>query len=246
MPTRSDTPSDPRPGLAVRPGISSATAGQDQSYSTASVPARPAPKWNLARAVPAGRGETVTRLTHAIRLAKLTAPLHPILVHFTIALTVTSFAFDLLVLVFGFNTLRAVGWWTLVAAVLVTMGTIATGVKSRLRLPIEEGEARSFLRVHMALGPSFFGLLVALGIWRGELWQAGATVTWWYVAAMIGVMVVMAVQGYLGGELVYRYGAEVKFRYRELPGRRQRFPRHLDVSEAESRRPDDEAPTQRA
>lgn len=195
--------------------------------------------------LPPGRGATVTRLGQAIRLAKLAAPLHPIFVHFTIALTVTSFAFDVLVSLFGFNTLLAVGWWTLAAAVVATIGTIATGVKSRLRLPIEEGEARSFLRVHMALGPSFFGLLVALGIWRGELYQAGTAVTWWYVAAMIGVMLVMAAQGYLGGELVYRYGAEVKFRYRELPGRRPRFARYLDIGEAEPRRPDDEAPRQR-
>ncbi|MGH6796002.1 MAG: DUF2231 domain-containing protein [Methylocella sp.] len=244
MPTRSDTPSDPWPGLAVRPVIS-VTAGQDHSTTDvpASVSARPAPAWNRVRVLPAGRGATVTGLGQAIRLAKLAAPIHPILVHFTIALTVTSFAFDLLVLLFGFNTLRAVGWWTLAAAVLVTMGTIATGVKSRLRLPIEEGEARSFLRVHMALGPSFFGLLVALGIWRGELWQAGSAVTWWYIVSMIGVMLVMAAQGYLGGELVYRYGAEVKFRYRELPGRSQRFP---GFSETEPRWPDDEAPRQKA
>jgi uncharacterized membrane protein len=247
MQMRSDTPSDPRPRLAFPCGIGAATAGQDRSTTSvpASVPARPAPKWNCVRALPAGRGATITGLGQAIRLAKLAAPLHPILVHFTIALTVTSFAFDLLVLLFGFNTLLAVGWWTLAAAVVVTIGTIATGVKSRLRLPIEEGEARSFLRVHMALGPSFFGLLVALAIWRGELWQAGAVVTWWYVAAMIGVMLVMAAQGYLGGELVYRYGAEVKFRYRELPGHRQRFARNLDVGEAEPRRPDDDAPRQR-
>jgi uncharacterized membrane protein len=248
MPTRSNTPSDPRPRLAFRSGVGSATAGQDRSTTSvpASVPARPAPKWNRATALPVGRGATVTGLGQAIRLAKLAAPLHPILVHFTIALTVTSFAFDLLVLLFGFNTLLAVGWWTLAAAVLVTMGTIATGVKSRLQLPIEEGEARSFLRAHMALGPSFFGLLVALSIWRGELWQAGAAVTWWYVAAMLGVVLVMAVQGYLGGELVYRYGAEVKFRYRELPGRRRRFARILDKGEAEPRRLDDEVPRPRA
>ncbi len=49
--------------------------------------------------------------------------------------------------------------------------------------------------------------------------RPGAGVTGWYLAAMAGVILVMAVQGYLGGELVYRYGAEVKFRYRKLAGR---------------------------
>jgi len=182
------------------------------------------PKRDDAMTLPPGRGATVTRLGQALRLARLTAPLHPILVHFTIALTATAFAFDLLAFLFGVDALGAIGWWILAAAVLVTVATIATGVKSRLRLPVEEGEARSFLRVHMALGPIFFGLLVAVGIWRGMLWQAGSRVTWWYLAAMAGVTLVMAAQGYLGGELVYRYGAEVKFRYRKLAGDREPFP----------------------
>jgi len=58
-----------------------------------------------------------------------------------------------------------------------------------------------------------------------QTWQAGAGGTWGYMAAMAGVTLVMAAQGYLGGELVYRYGAEVKFRYRELAGRTEPFPR---------------------
>ncbi len=36
---------------------------------------------------------------------------------------------------------------------------------------------------------------------------------------MAVVALVMGAQGYLGGELVYRYGAEVERDYRELPVR---------------------------
>jgi uncharacterized membrane protein len=227
MPTHSDTPSDMPSGAAAR--LSTATAARDLSNrataASTSASMRAMPKRDGAAVLPSGRGATVTRLGQVIRLTRLTAPLHPILVHFTIALTATAFAFDLLAFLFRLDTLIALGWWTLVAAVLVTVATIATGVKSRLRLPVEEGEARSFLRLHMALGPMFFGVLVAVSIWRGTLWQAGAGVTWWYLAAMTGVTLVMAVQGYLGGELVYRYGAEVKFRYRKLSGRAAPFPR---------------------
>ena len=166
----------------------------------------------------AGGDSTVTELAQTRRLLRLTAPIHPILVHFTIALTAGAFGFDALAFLFRLDALRAIGWWLLAAAILITLGTLGTGVRSRLRLPVEEGEMRSFLRAHMAIGPIFFGLLVAIGIWRGTLWQAGAGVTAWYLAGMVGVILVMAVQGYLGGELVYRYGAEVKFRYRKLPG----------------------------
>lgn len=169
--------------------------------------------------LPPGRDATITTVGQAVRLARLTAPLHPILVHFTIALTVIAFVFDLLAFVFGIDALMAAGWWTLAAATLVTIATIATGVTSRLRVPVEEGAARSFLRAHMALGPTLFGFLVAICIWRAGIWQAGADVTGWYLVAMAGVVLAMAAQGYLGGELVYRYGVEVKGSYRQLAER---------------------------
>jgi uncharacterized membrane protein len=182
----------------------------------------------------AGHGGSLTQIGAASGLLRLTAPLHPILVHFTIALTAIAFAFDLLAFLGGLNALRAIGWWTLAFAIVVTLGTLATGVRSRLRLHVEEGEMRSFLRTHMALGPILFGLLVAVGIWRGTLWQAGSGVTGWYLAAMAGVTLVMAVQGYLGGELVYRYGAEVKFHSRRLSCRVAPFPRLSDRAAAEA------------
>src|SRR5205814_6602451 len=120
---------------------------------------------------------------------------------------------------FGVASLAAAAWWTLAGSVVATVFTLATGVTSRIRLPIEEGEARSFLRAHMALGPIFFGLLLAMGAWRAGLWESGRGVTWWYLAAMSVLALVMTAQGYLGGELVYRYGTEVERAYRELPGR---------------------------
>jgi uncharacterized membrane protein len=241
MPTRNNTPSKPQPGNSRarerEPDNCRAGPVLPRVCYPTSEPVWAMPKWDDAMTLPPGRGVTVTRLGQALRLAKLTAPLHPILVHFTIALTATAFAFDLLAFLFGVGALGAVGWWVLAAAVLVTVATIATGVKSRLRLPAEEGEVRSFLRVHMALGPIFFGLLVAVGIWRGALWQDGSGVTWWYLAAMAGVTLVMAAQGYLGGELVYRYGAEVKFRYRKLAGDMEPFPRPRISQRAAAEKP---------
>ncbi|MCA1635717.1 MAG: DUF2231 domain-containing protein [Acidobacteria bacterium] len=163
------------------------------------------------------RGGTVTSAGQMIGLVRVGAPLHPIVVHFTIALTSASLAFDAVGFLFGVVSLSAAGWWTLVGSVVMTVLTVATGVKSRLRLPVEEGEARSFLRAHMALGPIFFGLLLGIFTWRAHLWEVGASVTWWYLSAVAGVALVMTAQGYLGGELVYQYGAEVERDYRLLP-----------------------------
>lgn len=171
---------------------------------------------------PTERGGTVTSLKGAAGLFKMGAPMHPIFVHFTIALMASSLAFDALGFFTGRASLTAAGGWTLVGSALTTLMTISTGLTSATRAPVEEGEARSFLRAHMALGLIFYGLLVALtlwrlSLWRLSLWQADAGVSWWYLAAMGAGSLVMTVQGYLGGELVYRYGVEVEQAYRVLP-----------------------------
>lgn len=159
------------------------------------------------------------RIPGAPRIAlSFAAPLHPICVHFTIALTSSSLAFDALdALVLKAGRLSEAGWWTLVAALAVTPATLISGLTSRTRLPMEEGEARSFLRLHMALGPMLFGLIVVQAIWRGGLWEQGGAVGGWYLAFGAATVAVMTVQGYLGGELVYRFGTEVRGAYRRLP-----------------------------
>jgi uncharacterized membrane protein len=170
-------------------------------------------------------GSPVSGLRDVRGIVRLHAPLHAIFAHFTIALTASSLAFDAGAVVFDAASLAAAGWWTLAAAASLTVLTLASGVSSRLRLPMEEGEARSFLRTHMALGPTFYGLLLATAIWRAVLWERSAAVSVAYLAALTAVVLVMTVQGYLGGELVYRYGAEVTGRYRRLPSAPEVRPR---------------------
>jgi uncharacterized membrane protein len=169
----------------------------------------------------------------------IVAPFHPIFVHFSIALTGASFVFDLASVVLGIASLAAAGWWTLAASALATPGTIITGIVSRLRLPMEEGPARSYLRAHMALGPIFFGALLVMAIWRAALWTRMEALPWTYLAAMAGLVIMMTVQGYLGGELVYRFGAEVRGRFRELPSA---VPEPAPRATASRPTPDDSAP----
>jgi uncharacterized membrane protein len=145
------------------------------------------------------------------------APLHPIFVHFTIALTASSLTFDALGWFFYKNSLSSAGFWTMISAALMTLATILTGLVSATKVPMEEGGARSFLRAHMVLGFIFYGLLAAMTFWRLSLWQSASAVSWLYLTALAVVSLVMTVQGYLGGELVYRYGVEVEKAYRELP-----------------------------
>src|SRR5947209_17359109 len=168
---------------------------------------------------PTERGGTVKSLRQAMSLIKMVAPMHPIFGHLTIALTSAALAFDALGFFFDKQSLTAAGGWTLVGPALMTRATVSTGLTSSTHAPVEEGEARSFLRAHMALGLIFYGLLVAIVFWRISLWQSGQGVSWVYLAALAVVALVMTVQGYLGGELVYRYGVEVEQAYRVLPER---------------------------
>jgi uncharacterized membrane protein len=152
-----------------------------------------------------------------IRPFRVDAPFHPIFVHFTVALSAASLAFDVLAKIFRVESLAAAGWWTLVAATLVTGFTLVSGLISRLRLSMEEGTPRRFLRAHMALGPITFGFLIAMTAWRATIWTEAALASWTYLVVMGAVMLSITLQGYLGGELVYRFGAEVRGSYRRLP-----------------------------
>ncbi len=184
---------------------------------------------------PTEQGSTVTNAKQALSLIKMGAPLHPIFVHFTIALTASSLFFDALGWFFYKNSLSNAGFWTMIGAALITLATILSGLVSSTKVPMEEGEARSFLRAHMVLGFAFYGLLTALAFWRLSLWQSASAVSWWYLAALAIVSLVMTAQGYLGGELVYRYGVEVEKAYRELPvGTKDSPPPKLFPSEESS------------
>jgi uncharacterized membrane protein len=146
-------------------------------------------------------------------MLSLRSPVHPIAVHFTIALTTSSFFFDLLGVFRSDRSLAAAGWWALVGAVIATVAALVTGTASRRRVPMGEGMARRYLRLHMALGPMFIGALLLNGFWRWSYWRAAVSPSWLYFVGFGGVLLLLTVQGYLGGELVYDFGVEVRGAY---------------------------------
>lgn len=156
----------------------------------------------------------------SLGLMQFASPFHPIFVHFTIGLTATSWVFDAAARWLDHPSLASAAWWMLLAALPATAAALISGLISRRRLAIEEGDARRWLRAHMTLGPIFFGLLIAAAVWRSSFWQSDARPSWAYLASCGGVVLVMTVQGYLGGELVYRFGMEVRGGYPRLPNAR--------------------------
>jgi uncharacterized membrane protein len=142
--------------------------------------------------------------------------MHAIAVHFVVALTASSFAFDILGVLLQNQSLAASGWWTLALAAPATVVALISGAVSRRRVPMAEGTARRFLRLHMALGPIFSGLIFVLGVWRWRYWASETFPSLWYMAGLAGSVLTLTVQGYLGGELVYRFGVEVRGTYPRL------------------------------
>jgi uncharacterized membrane protein len=173
---------------------------------------------NKMKQPPKKNAITANKLSSPIRLQ---APLHSVFVHFTIALTAFSLIFDGLGRLLNNSSLGDAGFWTMASAAFITPATLLSGAVSAAKVPLEEGEARSFLRFHMVLGFVFYGLLVALAVWRLLFWQDATVVSFWYLAALVVAVVMMALQGYLGGELVYRHGVSVKGSYSRLPVERK-------------------------
>jgi uncharacterized membrane protein len=145
------------------------------------------------------------------------APLHPIFVHFTIALVGTSFLFDTVGCIYNVSSLLSAAWWTMAAAIPITVVTVATGIVSRRHVAIAEGIALRYLRVHVALGPTFFGCLIAVAVWRAMFWNRAISPTVWYLVALGVVTLLMTVQGCIGGELVYAFGIGVRGGHARLP-----------------------------
>lgn len=74
-----------------------------------------------------------------------------------------------------------------------------------------------YLRIHSVLGPILFGGLIALGVWRASFRAGASPPNGWYLTALGLLVLVMTIQGYLGGELVYEFGLGVRHRYKRLP-----------------------------
>ena len=125
-------------------------------------------------------------LSHLALLANggggLPAPFHPMLVNFTAALIPVSFVFDLLAVWLGKEQLRAVGWWTLLAAAVVTPFTALAGW---LWMRSMDHAGHGQMAAHQWLGISLAIVVIALAAWRAWLQRRGAKPGWPYAAAAL-------------------------------------------------------------
>ncbi len=135
-------------------------------------------------------------------------PLHPILVHFPIALLSLSVA-DLIGSVADVISLRNTGWWALCAAALGGLAAAAAGLYDMRRATLSE-DIHHRVHRHMRVGIVLVSAIAALTLWRWTLYSSGGDLPALYLGLAVLTLGLGAFQGWLGGELVYSDGVFVR------------------------------------
>jgi len=129
-------------------------------------------------------------------------PLHAILVALPLAAFPLILVLDVLWWWTGRAMLWGIGWWIAVIAGAVGLVAAVPGFVDLLAIPSDRREARRKCVRHMAVGVLLVVLLAATAALR--LWAVAPGSAWVWAVDIVGVGVA-GVQGYLGGELVYRH-----------------------------------------
>jgi uncharacterized membrane protein len=138
-------------------------------------------------------------------------PLHPVFVHFPIALFAVALGADVFGRMRPSAETRALGYWCLVGAVLGAASAVAAGVLDMYRADLAEATHR-FVHLHRDIGIVLLGVLGVLAVWRWRIWRRTGSadrVGWPYLFSAAAVFALVLFQGWFGGQLVYGLGAGV-------------------------------------
>jgi uncharacterized membrane protein len=137
-------------------------------------------------------------------------PFHPRVVHFPIALSIVGALFIVI------GTIRSQERWTGYGQVSLLLGwfgimvAVVTGLIDQTKAPQTEAVS-AVINQHITAG---IALLVTVGLalyWplrNKKLWQSSAR--WGYVALLAVIIVLVLIEGWLGGKLVYQFGVGVE------------------------------------
>jgi len=126
---------------------------------------------------------------------------HVVIIHFPIALFMTSLAFDLLALWRGSRALAAAAYYNLIAAAAATLPAVVTGLLA-WQLQLDGARLKGNLRLHLLLGVLSSGMIWLLCGWRA--WQQrepGRRLTAGYRVAQVFAAALITLTAHLGGIL---------------------------------------------
>ncbi|MEH2287865.1 DUF2231 domain-containing protein [Nostoc sp.] len=131
---------------------------------------------------------------------------HPIIVHFVIAMVLFSFFCDVIAYFTGKSGLFEVSWWNmLVATITIFVAIIFGQFEAGLAQPYSL--AKSTLNLHTLIGWSLSGIITAITAWRYVIRARNPQkVSIYYLGAKLILTLIVGLQVYLGDELVWVYG----------------------------------------
>jgi uncharacterized membrane protein len=126
---------------------------------------------------------------------------HVVLIHFPVALFITSVAFDVIARFTRSRSLARAAYYNLVGAAIMALPAVVTGVLA-WQLQLEGAKLKGNLRLHLVLGASSAVLIWMLAWWRRgqERRDRGGLAVGYWAVAFLAVLVV-ALTGHLGGIL---------------------------------------------
>ena len=141
-------------------------------------------------------------------------PIHPMLVHFPIALILTALALDVLGMLFKSERIRAAVLPVLALAVLGAIAAIAAGLYAESQLKAVTDEINGLIGTHETMALSTLGaatlalIFRALAEYRKSIEGIPGQIS--FIFLLIATLLV-GVTGYFGGELVFSHGAGTAF-----------------------------------
>lgn len=151
-----------------------------------------------------------------------TSLLHPMIVHFPIALLIVAFAFDLAGLIARRTSLTQAALYCQVLGALGAVAAYLTG--ERAEEAVEHlASAHTVLERHEDLGRLLMYAAIAVAVIRiGLVWKRkadsqGAKAL--LAAFSLGLVFLVGATGFFGGQLVYNHGAGVAPIMQQLPAR---------------------------
>lgn len=134
--------------------------------------------------------------------------LHPLLVHFPVALISIAAVFHVVATATRNKTCAVLAHTTLWLGALLALPTVVLGWQAFNSVNHDEaGHAAMLAHRSWALGTlAALALLAGWDAWRNK---AETTPAWWFSGTVIGVWILVGVTAWHGGELVYRHGLGV-------------------------------------
>jgi uncharacterized membrane protein len=170
--------------------------------------------------------------------------LHPPIVHFAIALTITGVIFEILYLITKKESFKNAGFWTFIfGAVSVVLAALTGHLAEEAVEDIARGVAHDILETHEELGNILAGLFVFLGAFRIFVYiKDNMKLYYLYLVAAIVSVLLIAYQGNLGGKLVYEHGVipNVKLFNEKDMKASEEFEKHMYKEEHEEEEEDED------